>query len=117
MEKHFELSDTEFEARFAARTLPVADFTHRAHLRLAWLHLGKYGLPRAEANILAQLEAFVARAGAANKYDQALTRAALRAVHHFMEQSKAENFSGFLAENPGLVTNFREIIARHINPA
>lgn len=109
MEKHFELSDAEFEARFAACTLPVADFTHRAHLRLAWIHLGKYGLLKAEANILAQLEAFVAHAGAEGKYDPALTRAAVRAVHHFMSQSKAGDFNGFLAENPRLITKFREI--------
>lgn len=113
MEKHFELSDAEFEARFAACTLPVADFTHRAHLRLAWLHLGKYGLQQAEANIVTQLATFVDHAGATGKYDRALTRASVRAVHHFMEQSKTGNFSDFLAENPRLVTNFREIAARH----
>ncbi len=113
MEKHFELSDAEFEARFAACTLPAANFTHRAHLRLAWLYLGKYGPEQAEKNILSQLEAFVAHAGARDKYDQALTQAAVQAVHHLMEQSEAGNFSDFLAENPGLVTNFREIAATY----
>lgn len=113
-ENHFDLSDADFEARFAACTLPVADFTHRAHLRLAWLHLRKDGLPRAEANILAQLQAFVTHAGAAGKYDQALTRAAVRAVHHYMQQSKAGNFTDFLAENPVLIVNFREICSEYL---
>lgn len=113
MENHFVLSDAEFEARFAACTLPVSDFTHRAHLRLAWLHLHKYGLQQAEANILDQLEAFVAHAGATNKYDHALTRASVRAVHHLMQRSQAGNFGDFLDENPGLITNFRDLVTAY----
>jgi hypothetical protein len=32
---------------FAERTLPAAEWTHTAHLRIAWLHLHRYGLDEA----------------------------------------------------------------------
>ncbi len=51
MEKHLELTDTEFEKQFYTWQLNPADFSHEAHLRLAWVHVKKYGINEAERNI------------------------------------------------------------------
>lgn len=44
------LSDDELWLAFGAAQLPAADWTHRAHLRVAWLFLERY--PLDEAHVL-----------------------------------------------------------------
>ncbi len=44
MEEHFYLTDIQFERQFANCSLNPELFSHEAHLRLAWLHISKYGL-------------------------------------------------------------------------
>ena len=113
MEQHFELSDAEFEQQFSNCQLHPSLFSHEAHLRLAWIHIDKYGLEQATQNIQEQLQNFVAHVGATDKYHETLTVAAVQAVGHFMKSSEADNFKDFIVENPPLKTNFKELINSH----
>ena len=96
METHFELSDADFEAQFADCKLDPSIFNHEAHLRLAWIHIDKYGIEQAEENIQKQLQDFVAHVGAKDKYHETLTIVAVQAVNHFMQQSKSDNLQDFI---------------------
>ena len=51
MEKHFELTDSDFEKKIISCEFNPSDFTHEAHLRLAWINIKKYGINQAEINI------------------------------------------------------------------
>jgi hypothetical protein len=51
MNSHFELSDELFEEQFQNCQLNPALFNHEAHLRLAWIHITKYGIDKAIENI------------------------------------------------------------------
>ncbi len=113
MQAHYTLSDAEFEQQFEAGALDPALFTHEAHLRWAWIHISKYGLERALEHIHAQLKRFVAGVGAADKYNATLTTAATKAVYHFWARSETRTFPDFLAENPRLATQFRELMEAH----
>ncbi|MEL6719014.1 MAG: hypothetical protein AAFP82_09885 [Bacteroidota bacterium] len=113
MEKHFELTNAEFEQQFASCELDPSFFSHEAHLRLAWIHIHKYGLEQAKKNIQEQLQNFVAHVGAKDKYNRTLTVAAIHAVSHFMQLSKADNFPEFIAEFPQLKSEFKALIATH----
>ncbi|WP_350287274.1 hypothetical protein [uncultured Croceitalea sp.] len=113
MEKHFELSDTEFEHHFSNCSLAPTDFSHEAHLRLAWIHIHNYGIAQAEKNIQNQLQRFVEFVGAKDKYNTTLTLAAVKAVYHFMLKSDANTFKDFIAEFPRLKYNFKELMACH----
>lgn len=113
MEKHFNLTDSEFEKQFENCELDPSEFSHEAHLRLAWIHINKYGIEKAIHNVQAQLLNFVKHAGAEGKYNKTLTIAALKAVYHFMLKSKSENFNDFIAEFPRLKTNFKDLINSH----
>lgn len=110
---HLELSDSEFERRFANKSLEPYGFTHEAHLRLVWIHIGKYGPVQGEKNVQKQIESYVAHVGAHDKYHVTLTVTAIKAVHHFMAKSKSVNFKEFITEFPELKTNFKELIASH----
>ncbi len=113
MEKHYRLSDVEFEKQFIACQLDPSIFSHEAHLRLAWINIHLYGLEQAEKNIQKQLQNFVEFVGAKDKYNATLTVAAIRAVGHFKEKSTADNFKYFIKEFPQLKNNFKALIASH----
>jgi hypothetical protein len=113
MERHFELTDYEFEEKFSSFSLDPAIFSHEAHLRLAWIHIQQYGVDKAIENITAQLKDFVEFLGAGDKYNETITIAAIRAVYHFMLKSKTNTFQDFIYENPRLKNNFRELLSYH----
>jgi len=113
MEAHFNLNDELFEQQFATCTLDPAIFSHEAHLRLAWVHIKKYGVEKAVENICTQLVNFTIHLGAADKYNTTLTIAAVRAVNHFINRSAANNFYDFIQEFPRLKFNFKDLMASH----
>jgi hypothetical protein len=108
-----QLSDDLFEQQFKDCTLAAAAFDHEAHLRLAWIHIKKYGEAQAINNICTQLVTFTQSLGAADKYNKTLTIAAIKAVNHFMNKSTDDTFDAFISSFPRLKSNFRELIAAH----
>jgi len=115
MEKHFDLTDSEFEKQFSNCTLDANLFSHEAHLRLAWIHIYNYGINKAVENITSQLKGFVDSLGAKDKYNETVTIAAVRAVHHFMLRSKTKDFQSFISENQRLRNSFKELLSHHYN--
>ncbi len=113
MEKHFDLSDLEFEEKFKNCSLNPEIFSHEAHVRLAWLHITKYGQEAAIQNITSQLKTFVAFVGAKDKYNHTLTIAAIKAVYHFVNRSKSDTFQDFILEFPRLKYNFKDLMNTH----
>jgi hypothetical protein len=107
------LTDELFEKQFANATLPKQLFDHEAHLRLAWVHIQKYDLDKAIFNITIQLQRYVAKLGAEDKYNHTLTIAAIKAVNHFVSKSSIDNFHDFMATYPRLKHNFKEILEQH----
>ncbi|QLG47043.1 hypothetical protein [Costertonia aggregata] len=113
MKSHLQLSDLEFERQFQHCELNPVLFNHEAHLRLAWIHIKKYGIGNALSNIQFQLKKFVVHVGAEDKYNSTLTVAAIKAVYHFMLKSTSNIFEDFIRELPRLKNNFRELINAH----
>ena len=113
MHSHTELSDAAFEEQFRDGHLDPVLFNHEAHLRLAWIHIKKYGEEQAVGNICTQLIAFTKRIGAKDIFNKTLTVAAVKIVSHFYHKSAVDNFHGFITEFPRLKNNFRELLSSH----
>ena len=113
MENHRKLSDEAFEAQFKSCQLNPKDFTHEAHLRLAWINIKKNGVHDAIPKVQSELKRYVDHLGANDKYNDTLTVAAVKAVYHFTLKSKAESFEAFISEFPRLKHNFKELMAAH----
>ncbi|MEM9545442.1 MAG: hypothetical protein AAGA77_05690 [Bacteroidota bacterium] len=113
MKSHYNLTNSEFLDQFIQCKLDPAEFSHEAHLRLAWIHIQRHGIESALENIQNQLKAYVAFVGAKDKYNTTLTIAAIKAVDHFIRRSKSNNFEDFLEEFPRLKTNFRDLMKSH----
>ncbi len=110
---HHSLSDEAFEHQFASLTLNPALFSHEAHLRLAWIHIKKYGVDRAALNMCEQIRIFDQTFDDGTKFNVTVTVAAVKAVHHFMQKSETHTFAGFIDENPRLKHNFKELLGYH----
>lgn len=114
MTTHFDLTDKDFITLFRTCQLDPELFTHEAHLRLAWIYLKSDGLDRSVEELPKQFKAFVAHAGAADKYNETVTVAALKVVNHFLLSSSSDdNFRDFIANNPRLMTEFMQLLASH----
>ncbi len=113
MKSHFELSDSAFKRQFENSVFKPSLFSHEAHIRLAWILIRQYGIEEAIIRIKGQLKQFVKHLGAEGKYNETLTIAATKAVHHFISKSKADTFKDFIEEYPRLKTHFKDLMRCH----
>jgi hypothetical protein len=105
MKHELSAADREFQAAFSAGAYAPADFSHRAHVRLAYVYLAGSDPERALADMRAALVAFLSHhAIPASKYHETLTRAWILAVHHFMHRTAAcTSADEFIDRNPVLL--------------
>jgi hypothetical protein len=108
-----ELTDNEFERQFADCTLDPGTFTHTSHIRLAWIHVRKYGIEQAIENLNTQIARYDGVHGDGTKFHKTLTVAAVYVVNHFACKSSTTGFDDFIMEFPRLTTGFRALIALH----
>jgi hypothetical protein len=108
------VSDLEFRAAFEAGAFPVAEFDHRAHLRLAYVYLVEGEPESALASMRSALAAFLARDGIdPAKYHETITRAWVLAVRHFI--AKAPDTASFaeLAERQPQMLDSRIMLTHY----
>jgi hypothetical protein len=99
------MNDREFRMAFEAGAFAPADFSHRAHVRLAYVYLAGSDVETALARMRTALLGFLAHHGIpAAKYHETLTRAWILAVHHFMQRTPdAMGADDFIERNPLLL--------------
>lgn len=113
MEKHWKLSEEEFEEKFSSCTFRPLWFTHEAHLRLAWIYISKYGKEIAFEKYSNQLQAFANKYNADGKYNATVTFASIQIMNHFMNKSESYDFQDFINEFPQLKVNFKQVLQTH----
>ncbi|AXT50679.1 hypothetical protein D1818_07480 [Aquimarina sp. BL5] len=113
MNHNLDLNDSEFEKQFRDGILAPSLFNHEAHLRLAWIHVSKYGVDTACKEISNQILAYVTQLGETDKFNKTLTIAAVRTVNHFLLKSKSNSFQDFITEFPRLKYNFKDLLDSH----
>ena len=110
---HYQFSDREFESQFEQAIFDAKLFNHEAHLRLAWIHIRKYGVEKAVENITMQLKNYTEELGVKEKYHETVTVAAIRAVNHFIAKPSDDCLKGFISEHRRLKTNFKDLLDQH----
>ena len=113
MEKHWKLSNEEFEEKFSTCNFRPLWFTHEAHLRLAWIYINKYGKEVAFNKYSAQLQAFANKYNADGKYNATVTFASIEIMNHFISNSDSYDFKDFMSEFPQLKTTFKQVLQSH----
>ena len=100
------MTDEEFIDAFEAGRLRA--FTHRDHVRMAFVYARAGGAEHAVANARAGIARLAA---GTSKYHETLTVAWARAVAHMSARSDAHSFDGFLSEFPQLER--RDLLSAH----
>jgi len=102
------MTDDDFLSAFEGGTLPKDAFHHREHVRLAWLCLGRQGLPAGSERFIAGLRAFAARHGVSGLYHETITRGFLHLVWVALGGSgNGRGFDDFVARHPALLDKER----------
>ena len=105
MKHDLSKSDRDFLTAFEAGAYAPADFSHRAHIRLAYVYLATNDVERATVRMRSSLMNFLKVHGITpTKYHETLTRGWILAVHHFMHRCPtALSADDFIAREPMLL--------------
>ncbi len=80
--------DHDFRHEMESCAVPVSDFDHRAHLRLAYVYLAENSPEKSVQLMRDTLHRFLRHNGIdPTKYHATITKAWILAVHHFMHKS------------------------------
>jgi hypothetical protein len=105
--------DRDFIAAFEACTLPPSEFSHRAHVRLAWLYLREAPLLDALTRFVAGVKRYAGSLGASAKYHETITWAYMFLIHERMARAAYATFDEFAEANPDL---FDAALAAYYRP-
>ena len=97
-------ADRSFRDAFEACAVAPAEFTHAAHVRLAYVYLAELDVESAVGRMRQALLKFIEHNDIPrSKFHETLTRAWVLAVRHFMNKSSSSSASDFMASNPELL--------------
>lgn len=94
------MSDDDFLAAFEACTIPKADWTHAAHVRMAWLYLSRLPFPTALQNARSGIAKYNRSLGNTTGYHDTVTVAAVTVIASRMADE--EGYAAFAERNPDL---------------
>ena len=112
-EKHYRFSDEVYEQKFREIKFPPLYFSHEAHLRLAYIHLKKYGLEQSVKNMCSQIYDFAIKYGATMKFNATVTYASLQIMNHYMAEAECGSFPDLMKEFPHLLIDFKAEIQKY----
>ena len=96
--------DRSFRAAFEACTIEPSEFTHAAHVRLAYAYLVEHDVEPAVQRMREALLKFLEHNDIPrSKFHETITRAWVLAVRHFMNKGASASSADFLAKNPDLL--------------
>ena len=97
-------SDRRFRAAFESHRVPPSQFSHEAHVRLAYIYLAERDVESATRRMREALLDFIEHNGIPrSKFHETITRAWVLAVRHFMDRSSSSSSADFLSKNPELL--------------
>jgi hypothetical protein len=101
------MDDERLWSAFHDRSLPHADWTHRAHVRMAWLHLGRWELDEAHLRMRAGIIRLNAAHGTEESmrrgYHETLTRVWLALVDYLRRGDESATSEEFLSRRGELL--------------
>ena len=105
MKHRISAEDEQFRRAFEAQQIAPAQFDHGAHVRLAYVYLCEGTIESAVIQIKRSLLTFLKHLGVdPSKYHETITRAWVKAVDHFMNESTpCASYADLVALHPQLL--------------
>lgn len=111
------MTDEDFLARFNDCTLPPAEFNHRGHIRIAWIHLQRYPFDEAVRRTCEGIQRYATSLGAAGKFHWTMSEAMMHLLRAAGADERSLAFEIFLSRNDELLSDARGRIGRHYSEA
>ena len=109
------MTDEDLVAAFESTELPGEQFTHAAHVRVAWCYLRRMSTPEALAKFDVALRRFATKNGAAGKYHATITTAFMLLIAERLESARDLTWTAFAARHPELLTKQPSILSQYYN--
>jgi hypothetical protein len=109
-----DLDDDAFLDMFERGIIGAQDFPHRAHVRMAWLYVQRFGAEEAGERAARGITVLAASHGHPTLYHDTLTRAWVQIVAVAVSTSRVTEFDGLIAEHPELLD--KSLPLRHYSP-
>lgn len=103
------MTDAEFLAAFEACAIPRADWTHEAHVRMAWLYLSSRPFPDALQRIRTGIQRYNYSLGGTGYHDT-ITVAFARLI---ASRLGGDGYAAFRAANPDLMDRTLSALKRY----
>lgn len=111
------LEHDAFVVAFEACTIPGNQFSHRDHVRLAWLYLREASLPETMIRFRTNLQRFAHSHGLDGLYHETITCTFLVLINERMaRQPDLDSWKAFATQNDDLLTDSRALLARYYTP-
>jgi hypothetical protein len=110
------VDDAELLAGFETASLPNAVFSHREHVRVAWLFVSRHGLPEAIPRFSQALKRFAIAKGKPQLYHTTITWSYLLLIGERLARHPSATWSEFAAANPDLLEWKPSLLDRYYTP-
>ena len=109
------MQDEELLSKFEDTSLPLSNFHHEEHVRIAFLYLGRYSLHEVLARFPAALRRYAAAHGKNGLYHQTISWTFLIIVHERIAVAGAakETWAQFKAGNGDLLQGSKSTLAKY----
>lgn len=107
------MTDAELLQGFVSTTLPVDQFHHAQHVRVAWLFVRTHGMPAALGEFTTAIKRFAEAKGAHGLYHETITWAFLLIVSERLARAPADDWTAFAAENADLLSWKPSVLDRY----
>lgn len=107
------MSDEQLVAAFEACSLSGENFSHAAHVRVAWWYLKQHSFDNALERFRIALQRFAAAKGAAGKYHETVTVAYMALIAERLQDTPALPWPAFAERHSDLLSRTPSILARY----
>ena len=110
------MTDEELVAAFESTALPADQFTHAAHVRVAWWYLAHTSLAEALLRFQTALQRFAEAKGAVGKYHETVTVAWMLIIADRLSAQPGSVWTEFAAANEDLFAT-PSVLSKYYRPA
>lgn len=103
-------SDDNFIRSWEDCSLNDSEFTHKAHVRVAWIYLTRFPLNKAIDKCCRGIERFDKLNGDGTKYHKTLTVFAVLLIQKLMQSKNYASLDAFLHDHDYLITDFMDSV-------
>ena len=107
------MTDEELLRSFEAGTLTYKQFSHQAHVNVAWLYVRSRSLAEASETFIRHLKLLNKEHGVSANYHETITWFMLLLIADRQAKKPASSFAEFMANNPDLMQDAKAILGQY----